>query len=117
MYNIETLVKISGISKRTIRYYIEKKLLSPPLGSCRGSYYDETHLDRLEKIKKMASQGVPLEKMREFLYSVVVTESVEKTELWERLVLFDGLEVNFRKNLLNEEQIKKIKVLLKSFFN
>ncbi|MBC7476337.1 MAG: MerR family transcriptional regulator, partial [Candidatus Sericytochromatia bacterium] len=44
MYNIEVLAKLTELTKRTIRYYIEIGLLTPPIGNCRASYYTDYHL-------------------------------------------------------------------------
>jgi len=47
----------SGISARTIRFYIARGLLDGPVKAGRGAVYTEEHLARLEKIKKLQAEG------------------------------------------------------------
>src|SRR5262245_22390917 len=64
-YNINTLAQKTGLTRRTIRYYVQRGLLPRPEGGGRGHYYTEEHLARIELLQRWRSQGVPLEKMKE----------------------------------------------------
>jgi len=115
MYNIETLAKLTGVSRRTVRYYVQRELLPPPEGHNRGSYYTEKHLERLKKILGLAQSGVPLIKMKSLLdeeHGFVETETIQgtfKTSRWERIEILKGLELNFYPNLLSDDELEKIK--------
>ena len=67
MYNIDNLASLSGLSRRTIHYYVQRGLLAPPEGGGRGSYYTESHLKALKRIAELAAQGVPLIHMKALL--------------------------------------------------
>ncbi|MGA2477443.1 MAG: MerR family transcriptional regulator [Spirochaetia bacterium] len=67
MYNIDNLASLSGLSRRTIHYYVQRGLLEPPEGGGRGSYYTESHLRALKRIAELAAQGVPLIHMKALL--------------------------------------------------
>jgi DNA-binding transcriptional MerR regulator len=67
MYNIDNLASLSGLSRRTIHYYVQRGLLEPPEGGGRGSYYTESHLRALKRIAELAAQGVPLIHMKDLL--------------------------------------------------
>src|SRR5919109_5558528 len=67
VYNLHNLAKKTGLTRRTIRYYVQRGLLPRPEGGGRGHYYTEEHLARIELIQQWRSQGVPLEKMKELL--------------------------------------------------
>ena len=113
MYNIEILAKLAGITKRTVRYYIEKGLLEPPAGNCRGSYYTTSHLEQLENIKKWAQQGIPLSQVKSLLEGECTTEcinaiSVICTTKWEKLKINDGFEVHFWENSVHPDDLKAI---------
>ncbi len=117
MYNIELLAKLSGLTRRTVRYYIQIGLLEPPLGTCRGSYYTDGHLNRLNKIKNWSNQGVPLNKIKEIIEGVAPSVTVDSvnvvcTAQWERLELCDGIELHFRNNYLRNEELKKINAFI-----
>jgi DNA-binding transcriptional MerR regulator len=118
LYNIETLAKLAGISRRAVRYYIQRGLLQAPEGQKRGSYYTEKHLERLQEIIKYAARGVPLIKMKEALDNNKFPEGNEnfetpqgniRREKFERVKLGNGIELQFKDNLLNQNELKKIK--------
>ena len=54
------LAEASGVAVRTIRYYIARGLLPPPLVSGRAACYGAAHLERLEKIQAWQAQGLTL---------------------------------------------------------
>jgi DNA-binding transcriptional MerR regulator len=64
---MEELSQLSGLSRRTIRYYIQIGLLEGPSGEGRGARYGRNHLDNLEKIRRLSEWGVSLEAVRNVL--------------------------------------------------
>ncbi len=121
MYNIETLSELSGLTKRTVRYYIELGLLTPPVGSCRGSYYTESHLSNLAQIKRLSSQGIPLTQMKAILSAesckndLKFVEDIEITK-WEKTIICDGVELNFKHNFLNKQELCRISHFIRELF-
>ena len=118
MYNIETLAKLSGLPKRTIRYYIQIDLLTPPIGNCRGSYYTEAHLKRLDQVKSWALQGVPLSQMKAIISAEnesleAVYECEPSISSWERLEIEGVVELNFRANAFTSSDLKKISLFVR----
>ena len=63
-YTLDDLCRITGLTKRTIRYYIQIGLAERPEGGRRNAYYTAKHLEALLRIKRLAAQGMPLEKIR-----------------------------------------------------
>jgi DNA-binding transcriptional MerR regulator len=118
MYNIETLAKLSGLTRRTIRYYIQRGLLKPPQGGGRGSYYTDQHLERLKKIQKWSEQGVPLIHMRDMLEGKTPANQVDvrtgiRTVFQERCLLDQGIELTFHQGQLSYEDLLQIRTLVK----
>jgi DNA-binding transcriptional MerR regulator len=66
-YDIRALVQASGISRRTIRYYVQLGLLPPPHGAGRGHWYDADHLARLGRIRDLQDRGRTLREIGEIL--------------------------------------------------
>ena len=66
-YKVSELAEKAGVTKRTIHYYISKGLLLPPEGSGVNSVYNYEHLNRLLFIKKLQSEYMPLNKIREYI--------------------------------------------------
>ena len=122
MYNIESLSKLASLTKRTIRYYIEKGLVNPPMGTCRASYYTDEHLSRLEQIKKWSNQGIPLTQIKSILDGELPSvkfdiEYIITTHQWERLNIFEGIELHFRENYLQADELRKINDFVKDLID
>jgi DNA-binding transcriptional MerR regulator len=63
-YSISDLARLSGVSVRTIRYYLSQGLLPAPGESGPGAHYAESHLDRLRLTKRLQEQHLPLAEIR-----------------------------------------------------
>ena len=59
-YGIAELAERAGVTRRTVRYYVQRGLLPTPLGTGRGPHYTPAHLQRLIHIRKLQENGVPL---------------------------------------------------------
>lgn len=118
MYNIDLLSKITGLSKRTIRYYIEMGLLEPPVGACRGSYYTEQHLSRLETIKVWTNNGMPVTQIKYLIEdrssNLCKSENSILTSKWERYKLNENIEINFKNSTLDENDLLEISNFIKN---
>ena len=114
MFNIEYLAQKARVSRRTVRYYIQRGLLPPPLGQKRGSYYTEFHLDRLLLIVKLAAKGMPLIRIKTALESDAQFEDnafelrINRTRC-EKIEICEGLEFLVRPGLLRDQDLIKIK--------
>lgn len=66
-YQIRDLAKKAGVTNRTVHYYVARGLLPPPDGAGVGTTYREEHLLRLQLIKRLQEQYLPLDKIRQIL--------------------------------------------------
>jgi len=118
MYNIENLSNLSGISRRTIRYYIEQGLLPCPLGCSKGSYYTDEHLERLQTIQKLSRQGIPLRQIKESLETKKEVDMSSNEEIisvkWERVEVINGIEIHFKSNCITNCKLKRINSFIKN---
>ena len=112
-YNIGEISQLSGCSRRNIYYYVQRGLLPRPNGSGNTSYYDETHLEVLLKVKELQDQGViavaelqelirPLIAGRADDKPVIIAESspqiineIENSTLFKHLKLPEGVELSW----------------------
>ncbi len=97
-YAIGDLAELGGVSRRTVRYYVQEKLLPEPYGVGRGNHYGPEHLDRLLKVKSLQENGRTLEEIRHALGPRTRTPdeaapSPERT-IWRRITLAPGVELN-----------------------
>ncbi len=114
MYNIEVLAKLTELTKRTIRYYIEIGLLTPPIGNCRASYYTDCHLKRLDQIKTWSEQGIPLNQMKSIISAETHILDYELViDNWSRLDICDDVELSFKSEKFDLEDLKKISLFIR----
>ena len=66
-YRIEQLARSAGVAVDTIRFYQGKGLLDAPRREGRVTWYTETHLGRLRRIKELQLQGFTLTVIQRFL--------------------------------------------------
>jgi DNA-binding transcriptional MerR regulator len=69
-YTLSELAKLSAVSARTVRYYIQSGLLPAPVGAGPAARYTEAHLDRLRLIRKLQSSHLPLAEIRRRIESI-----------------------------------------------
>ncbi|WP_406359127.1 MerR family transcriptional regulator [Streptomyces sp. NBC_01635] len=54
---MEELARLAGVTVRTLRFYRERKLISPPRREGRIAWYDDHHLARLRTITALLERG------------------------------------------------------------
>lgn len=69
-YGIDELADLGGVSRRTVRYYVQEGLLPPPLGVGRGRHYGPEHLRRLVQVKTLQEAGRSLDEVRRVIATV-----------------------------------------------
>jgi DNA-binding transcriptional MerR regulator len=60
-YKLEELAKAAGTSPRTVRYYVQRGLLPPPVFKGKDSAYGREHLVRLRAIRVLQEAYLPLD--------------------------------------------------------
>lgn len=63
-YAIGDLARLAGVSRRTVRYYVQEELIPPPLGVGRGNHYGPEHLEQILRVKAMQEAGRTLDEIR-----------------------------------------------------
>jgi DNA-binding transcriptional MerR regulator len=66
-YSVGELADAVGISRRAIRFYVQRGLLPPPDGRGRGARYTAAHRERLDAIGRLQDAGHPLETIQAIL--------------------------------------------------
>lgn len=100
LLSIDELAELGGVNRRTVRYYVQRGLLPPPLGVGRGSHWTRAHLEVLLRIKALQQEGASLEAVARLL-DPAAGESlpVPAPLTWRRVEVVDGLEVHVRADL------------------
>lgn len=103
-YTIGDLERETGISARTIRYYITEGLLPAAKGRGVGATYGPTHLLRLKMINRFKDDRLPLEAMKQRmaglreddLAAMLQVETAPPEDRWRRVLLHPDLELHVR---------------------
>ena len=66
-FSIGELSNAAHVTARTIRYYVAEGLLAPPEKGGRGATYNEEHLARLQLIKRLKEEYLPLQEIASLL--------------------------------------------------
>ncbi len=78
-YRLTELAEITGVTQRTIRFYIAEGLLPPPEGAGPAAVYTAAHRDRLSLINGLKDRYLPLREIRKRL--ATLTEAEIRAEL------------------------------------
>ncbi len=99
-YTIDELVKLTGYSRRTIRYYVAEGLMDPPAGRGRGGYYYDSHLQRLRQIRSLRNKGLGISEIQKLTPEAqAAAEPAPARESWVRFSVFPGVEIHVRDDL------------------
>lgn len=103
-YSIAELTELTGVSQRTIRFYVAQGLLPPAHGRGPSAWYDRGHLLRLQAIKVRRDQDLPVATIKDELAQLgdddiaadlaVQTEPAE--DRWRRVLLHPNVELHVR---------------------
>ena len=115
IYGIDDLARLGGVSRRTVRYYVQEGLLPAPRGLGRGRHYGPEHLERLLRVKALQQRGLTLEGVR----AVLEQRSPEPRpgaarpvprDAVARLVLVPGVEllVSAERELPSEDELREL---------
>ncbi len=64
-YTAETLAFRAGVPLRTVRFYVQEKLIDPPLARGRGANFTAYHLAQLQQARTLHNAGFALDAIRE----------------------------------------------------
>lgn len=100
-YAIGDLAALGGVTRRTVRYYVQEGLISAPLGLGRGHHYTDEHLQQLLRVKALQESGRTLDEIRRELRKGRAAAKPRAAdiappsrELWRRIVLAPGVELH-----------------------
>ena len=111
--SIDQLATLTGLTARTVRYYIQQGLVSRPEGAKRGAYYEQRHIEQLLLIRRWTDAGLSLDRVRELIAGAPEDPPrravrAGSVEVWSRVTVADGLEVHLEPGRagLTPEQVR-----------
>ncbi len=67
-HTLADLCVLTGLTPRTVRYYVQIGLVDRPTGETRAARYGSRQVEQLLLIKKWSEAGLALERIRELLH-------------------------------------------------
>ena len=116
-FSLEDLSGLTGLSARTIRFYIQEGVVDRPRGIRRGAWYLEQHLEQLLAIRRWQAAGLSLERIRELVHRHAddvdvppVRRRPGDVEVWSHVALAEGLELLIEPGRagLSPEQLRRL---------
>ena len=117
-FTLNELGSLVDLPRRTVRYYIQIGLLTPPDGAGRGAHYNSGHLDQLLEIRKWQQAGLSLERIGELLDKDSIASLTPppkprqqgSVEVWSHVVIDDGIELTIdpKRSKLTPEQVRAL---------
>jgi DNA-binding transcriptional MerR regulator len=94
----------TGVSGRTIRYYISEGLLAPAHGRGPSATYDQDHLLRLQAIVRLKETNLGLDEIKRRLSeltdndiaAMLEIETAPPEDRWRRIELHPDIELHVR---------------------
>jgi DNA-binding transcriptional MerR regulator len=96
-YTVGELAELGGVSRRTVRFYVQEHLIPTPYGRGRGAHYGPEHLEQLLRVKSMQERGITLDAARSALAGeerpAPVVQLLVPRSHWTRVELMPGVEL------------------------
>lgn len=98
LYDIAELARLGAVTRRTVRYYVQRGLIPAPTGTGRGKHYTAEHLEALVRVRELQAAGVTLTEIEAGdAPSAPAEHTPPEQEAWIRLHLGDDLELHLRR--------------------
>ncbi len=108
---------LTGMSMRTVRFYIQKGLVDRPVGERKAAYYTPEHVRQLLQIARWKGAGLSLEAIGALMRAegepsaVPVPEPAPgSVQVWSRVMLGPGVELHLDPSRagLSGEQVREL---------
>lgn len=114
LLTIDELSDASGLTKRTIRYYVTAGLIDRPSGETRSARYDAHHLEQIRNIKALQDKGFTLARILD-VKRQTKQEILNRREIGKPLTLVEipvdrGISLQFRQELCGLTQPQMVKL-------
>ena len=113
--SLDDLASLTGVTPRTVRFYIQQGLVSRPEGAKRGAFYLQRHVEQLLMIRRWTDAGLSLDRVRELVEGAPAdppprVAKAGSVEVWSRVTLADGVEIHLEPGRagLSPEQVRAL---------
>lgn len=121
-FSLEDLCTLVEMSKRKVRFYMQKGLVDRPEGVGKGAFYSHRHLQQLLTIRKWKTAGLSLERIQDLILDSEPSQEeafpippprrkrTGDVEVWSHLYIQDGIELHIepQRSNLTPEQVRAL---------
>jgi DNA-binding transcriptional MerR regulator len=119
-WSVGDLARLGGVSRRTVRYYVQEGLIPPPRGLGRAATYGHDHLERLLRVKELQERGLTLEEVRREVEPGRRAKDLKEKErtsaaqarlarsLWTRIEILPGVELHLSSGSLAPSKLDEL---------
>lgn len=124
-YSIGEVAEMTGIPRRTIRFYVQQGLLAPPCGAGRGHFYTDEHIKRLAEIRTLQEGGLALRdiaaRLSEGKGETAVRDAavpLMAAEPWMRFLMAPGCEIHLQAGVcrMTASRYERLQHAIRSIF-
>ncbi len=124
-YSIGEVAEMTGVPRRTIRFYVQQGLLEPPRGAGRGHFYTDEHVKRLAEIRTLQDGGLALRDIAARLTAgqgetAVRDDAIPLTaaEPWMRFLVAPGCEIHLQAGVcrMTPSRFERLQQAIRSIF-
>lgn len=112
VFDIRELATSGGVSRRTVRYYIQRGLLSAPTGTGRGKHYTHAHLRELIGIRERQERGETLAEIAARAVApaapAAAVPAARQGDTWTRHLVAAGVELHVRSGSLDRVALARM---------
>ena len=113
-FALDDIAALTGLPRRTVRYYIQSGLVDRPQGIGKGARYTQQHVEQLLLVRKWQLAGLSLERIGDLLKQQAggplppTPRRPGTVEVWSHLVVADGVEITLEPGRagLSPEQVR-----------
>jgi DNA-binding transcriptional MerR regulator len=104
-YSISEVSKITGVSSSAINYYVRLNILEPPkkISKTRASF-SQFHLEKINEIKKLQSNGFPLKLIKKKINTI--SSQIKENYSVNEIIKLSNVSKLFYEDLLKNKLIK-----------
>lgn len=96
-FTLQELTDATGVSRRTVRYYITEGVIPVSRGKGRNAYYTSEHVEALARVRDLRQQNLSIGEIRQVLENERVPQpGTASGESWRRIELQPELELHIR---------------------
>ena len=115
--SIGELAEQTGVSRRTVRFYVQRGVIDPPIGLGRSSHYTQRHVGQVRRVLELQRRGLqlsditaPPEEAQESSTAESSTVETPETNLVLRVTLMEGVRLELDAGAMSPtaEQLREL---------